>query len=155
MKRAVMFRATAHAQDFLPMSKRDILEFEGCAEAWRSALAAARLSLDDLSFVETHDCFTIAEIIACEDLGFAKRGEGAEYARAGHTARDGSRPINTSGGLKSKGHPVGATGVGQICDIALQVRGEAGELQLARHDLGLAQNLGGSGASAVVTVLGK
>mgnify|MGYP003334706443 CR=1 FL=1 len=136
-------------------AKQDITTFAAVRRAAERAYRMAGVDANDIQFAELHDCFTIAEIIACEDLGFAKRGEGAEYARAGHTARDGSRPINTSGGLKSKGHPVGATGVGQICDVALQVRGEAGELQLSRHDLGLAQNLGGSGASAVVTVLGK
>ena len=136
-------------------AKQDITTFAAVRRAAERAYRMAGVDANDIQFAELHDCFTIAEIIACEDLGFAKRGEGAEYARAGHTARDGSRPINTSGGLKSKGHPVGATGVGQICDVALQVRGEAGELQLPRNDLGLAQNLGGSGASAVVTVLGK
>jgi len=100
-----------------------------------------------------HDCFTIAEIIATEDLGFVEKGQGGPYASAGCTALNGSRPVNTSGGLKSKGHPVGATGVAQICDVVLQLRGEAGERQIKKHSLGLAQNLGGSGATAVVTVL--
>ena len=89
-----------------------------------------------------------------EDLGFVKPGEGGPYALSGKTCLNGERPVNASGGLKSKGHPVGATGVGQICDIVMQIRGDAGELQLARHSLGLAENLGGSGATAVVTVLG-
>jgi acetyl-CoA C-acetyltransferase len=101
-----------------------------------------------------HDCFTIAEILATEDLGFVKKGEGGPFALAGCTRLNGKVPINASGGLKSKGHPVGATGVGQICDLLIQLRGEAGERQLARHSIGLAQNLGGSGATAVVTILG-
>jgi len=101
-----------------------------------------------------HDCFTIAEIIATEDLGFVAKGEGGPYALEGRTCLKGERPVNASGGLKAKGHPVGATGVGQICDVVTQLRGDAGELQVARHSLGLAQNLGGSGATAVVTILG-
>jgi len=114
----------------------------------------AHVSARDIEFAEVHDCFTIAEIIATEDLGFVKKGEGGWYALEGRTCLRAERPINASGGLKAKGHPVGATGVGQICDVALQIRGGAGELQLDRHSLGLAQNLGGSGATAVVTVMG-
>ncbi|MEO8131796.1 MAG: thiolase domain-containing protein, partial [Bryobacteraceae bacterium] len=97
---------------------------------------------------------TIAEIIAIEDLGFVEKGQGGFYSLAGHTCLSGERPINTSGGLKSKGHPVGATGVAQICDVALQIRGEAGERQVKRNQIGLAQNLGGSGATCVVSILG-
>ncbi|HUJ49127.1 MAG TPA: hypothetical protein VLW25_02985, partial [Bryobacteraceae bacterium] len=85
---------------------------------------------------------------------FVKKGEGGPYALAGKTCLKGELPVNTSGGLKAKGHPVGATGVGQICDVAQQIRGEAGERQIARNQLGLAQNLGGSGATSVVTILG-
>ncbi len=96
-----------------------------------------------------------AEIIATEDLGFVKKGEGGPYAASGATARTGERPVNTSGGLKSKGHPVGATGVAQLCDLVLQLRGEAGERQVTNAGLGLAQNLGGSGATCVVTILGR
>ena len=83
-----------------------------------------------------HDCFTIAEILAIEDLGFVEKGEGGPYSLAGKTCIQGERPVNTSGGLKAKGHPVGATGVGQICDVAQQIRGEAGERQVARNQLG-------------------
>jgi acetyl-CoA C-acetyltransferase len=114
----------------------------------------ARIGPADIQVAELHDCFTIAEIIATEDLGFVKTGEGGPYALSGATCIAGARPVNTSGGLKSKGHPVGATGVGQICDIVQQLRGEAGERQVPRHSVGLAQNLGGSGATAVVTILG-
>jgi acetyl-CoA acetyltransferase len=102
---------------------------------------------------ELHDCFTIAEIVASEDLGFTEKGQGGPFAAAGCTSMTGRIPINTSGGLKSKGHPVGATGVGQICDIVMQLRGDAGERQVARHRIGLTQNLGGSGATCVVTIL--
>jgi len=134
--------------------KDDITAFKAVREAGEKAYKMAGLSAADIQFAEMHDCFTIAEIIACEDLGFVKKGDGGKYALEGCTALTGPRPVNTSGGLKAKGHPVGATGVGQICDIAIQIRGEAGERQIARHEIGLAQNLGGSGATAVVTILG-
>ena len=113
------------------------------------------MSARDIQFAEVHDCFTIAEILAFEDLGFVEKGEGGPYTQAGCTALTGARPVNASGGLKSKGHPVGATGVAQIFDLAQQIRGEAGERQIARHSLGLAQNLGGSGATCVVSILGE
>jgi acetyl-CoA C-acetyltransferase len=114
----------------------------------------ARVAPSEVELAELHDCFTIAEIVACEDLGFVPKGDGGRFAADGQTALTGTLPVNTSGGLKSKGHPVGATGVGQICDLVLQIRGEAGERQVPRHNIGLAQNLGGSGATAVVTILG-
>lgn len=134
--------------------KADITTFTAVAAAARKAYKMAGVTASDIQFAELHDCFTIAEIIATEDLGFVKKGEGGPYAASGQTRLDGERPINTSGGLKSKGHPVGATGTGQICDVVSQIRGEAGELQLTRNRLGLAENLGGSGATAVVTILG-
>ena len=115
----------------------------------------AGLTARDMQFAELHDCFTIAEIVAMEDLGFVERGRGGFFTADGATRRDGAMPINASGGLKSKGHPVGATGVAQICDLVQQIRCEAGERQLKRHSVGLAQNLGGSGATCVVTILGE
>jgi acetyl-CoA C-acetyltransferase len=134
--------------------KDDITTFQSLRRAADKAYAMAGVTANDIQFAEVHDCFTIAEILATEDLGFVRKGEGGPYALSGATCLHGARPVNASGGLKSKGHPVGATGVGQICDVALQIRGEAGELQLKKHDIGLAQNLGGSGATCVVTVLG-
>jgi len=134
--------------------KDDITTFRAVAEAARKAYKMAGVEAKDIQFAEVHDCFTIAEIIATEDLGFGEKGQGGPYVLAGKTCLHGERPVNTSGGLKSKGHPVGATGVAQICDVVTQIRGEAGERQIDRHELGLAQNLGGSGATAVVTVLG-
>src|SRR5690606_10853273 len=92
MRRAIAFRANEHVQDFLPMSKRDILLFEGCEEAWGRALKNAGVTLDDLSFVETHDCFTIAELIEYEAMGLASRGEGARLEMEGYTAKDGKLP---------------------------------------------------------------
>ena len=154
MGKAVVFRAAEQVNDFLPLSRRDITLFEGAALAWRKALAAARLSLDDLSLVETHDCFTIAELIEYEAMGLTPPGEGARAIAEGWTEKSGRLPVNPSGGLKSKGHPVGATGVAQSCDLVAQMRCEAGERQIPRHSLGLAENLGGSGASCMVTILG-
>ncbi len=136
-------------------AKADITTFEAVKRAAEKAYKMAGVTAADIEFAELHDCFTIAEIVASEDLGFVEKGQGGPYVLAGCTALNGVRPVNTSGGLKSKGHPVGATGVGQICDVAQQIRGEAGERQLSRNSLGLAQNLGGSGATAVVTILGK
>jgi len=134
--------------------KDDITTFKAVVEAGKKAYKMAGVGPNDIQFAEVHDCFTIAEIIAGEDLGFVKKGDGGPYVQQGCTALNGPRPVNTSGGLKSKGHPVGATGVGQICDVVQQIRGDAGERQIARHEIGLAQNLGGSGATAVVTILG-
>src|ERR1700690_2195673 len=105
MTRAVSFRATAHVQDFLPLGKRDILRFEGCALAWKKALGDARLQLTDLSFAETHDCFTIAELMEYEAMGLAAAGRGADLIKDGTTTMDGKLPVNPSGGLKAKGHP--------------------------------------------------
>ena len=145
----------AQTSDYVALDQKDdITTFRAVVAAAQKAYKMAGVTAQDIQFAELHDCFTIAEIIATEDLGFVKKGEGGPYALAGCTRLTGPLPINTSGGLKSKGHPVGATGVGQICDLVYQLRGEAGERQLARHSLGLAQNLGGSGATAVVTVLG-
>jgi acetyl-CoA C-acetyltransferase len=121
--------------------------------AAKQAYAHAGLGPRDIDVAELHDCFTIAEIVASEDLGFIEKGQGGPFATAGCTAINGSIPINTSGGLKSKGHPVGATGVGQICDIVQQLRGDAGSRQVRKHRIGLAQNLGGSGATCVVSIL--
>jgi acetyl-CoA C-acetyltransferase len=133
--------------------KADITTFIAVQQAAQKAYKMAGVTAKDIQFAELHDCFTIAEIVAMEDLGFVEKGQGGPYVLEGRTCLKGERPINTSGGLKSKGHPVGATGVAQICDVALQIRGEAGERQVAQHSLGLAQNLGGSGATAVVTIL--
>ena len=145
----------AQASDYVALDeKADITTFPAVRRAGERAYALAGIGPEGVDFAELHDCFTIAEIIASEDLGFCKRGEGGPYAFNGCTLRGGPRPINTSGGLKAKGHPVGATGVSQICDLVKQIRGEAGELQIPRARVGLAENLGGSGATCVVTILG-
>jgi acetyl-CoA C-acetyltransferase len=153
MKKAVAFRAAEHVQDFLPMSKRDILKFEGCAVAWQRALTRAGLSLGDLSFVETHDCFTIAELIEYEAMGLTKEGEGATAIKEGWTQKDGKLPVNPSGGLKAKGHPIGATGVSMHALTAMQLTGEAGDLQVRGADLGGIFNMGGTSVANYVSIL--
>jgi acetyl-CoA C-acetyltransferase len=153
MKRAVAFRATAHAQDFLPMSKRDIIRFEGCAEAWRRALTQAGIQLSDLSFVETHDCFTIAELIEYEAMGLTPPGQGAVAVKEGWTNRDGKLPVNPSGGLKAKGHPIGATGVSMHALSAMQLCEEAGGIQVKSPVLGGIFNMGGAAVANYVSVL--
>ena len=155
MRRAVAFRANEHVQDFLPMSKRDILLFEGCEVAWARALKSAGVTLDDLSFVETHDCFTIAELIEYEAMGLAKRGEGAKIALSGETAKDGRLPVNPSGGLKSKGHPIGATGVSMHVLSAMQLTGEAGGIQVPGAKLGGIFNMGGAAVANYVSILDR
>ncbi|MFB9983331.1 acetyl-CoA acetyltransferase [Mesorhizobium kowhaii] len=155
MRRAVAFRANEHVQDFLPMSKRDILTFEGCEQAWTRALKNAGVTLDDLSFVETHDCFTIAELIEYEAMGLAKPGEGAKLAMSGETARDGRLPVNPSGGLKAKGHPIGATGVSMHVLTAMQLVGEAGGIQVPGAKLGGIFNMGGAAVANYVSILDR
>jgi acetyl-CoA C-acetyltransferase len=153
MSRAVAFKGMAHVQDFLPMSKRDILKFEGCALAWRKALDQAGIVLADLSFAETHDCFTIAELIEYEAMGLTGEGDGARAIREGWTTKDGKLPINPSGGLKSKGHPIGATGVSMHALSAMQLMGEAGDMQIAGARLGGIFNMGGAAVANYVSVL--
>ena len=151
--KAVAFRATAHVQDFLPMAKRDILKFEGCSVAWQRALADAGIALGDLSFVETHDCFTIAELIEYEAMGLTKEGQGAIAIKEGWTQKDGKLPVNPSGGLKAKGHPIGATGVSMHAMTAMQLTGQAGELQLKNARLGGIFNMGGTAVANYVSIL--
>ncbi|MBS8261511.1 acetyl-CoA acetyltransferase [Roseibium polysiphoniae] len=153
MKKAVAFRSTAHVQDFLPMSKRDILQFEGCSKAWGQALGDAGLTLEDLSFVETHDCFTIAELIEYEAMGLTKEGEGSRAILEGWTEMDGKLPVNPSGGLKAKGHPIGATGVSMHVLTAMQLLGEAGDIQVKDAELGGIFNMGGAAVANYVSVL--
>ena len=153
LKKAVAFRAAEHVQDFLPMSKRDILKFEGCAVAWQRSLANAGLSLEDLSFVETHDCFTVAELIEYEAMGLTKEGQGAIAIKEGWTQKDGKLPVNPSGGLKAKGHPIGATGVSMHALTAMQLTGTAGDLQVADATVGGIFNMGGTSVANYVSIL--
>jgi len=153
MKKAVAFRGLAHAQDFLPMSKRDILKFEGCSVAWGKALAAAGVSLSDLDFVETHDCFTVAELIEYEAMGLVPEGQGARAILEGWTTKEGKLPVNPSGGLKSKGHPIGATGVSMHVMTSMQLTGQAGGMQIPGAELAGIFNMGGAAVANYVSVL--
>jgi acetyl-CoA C-acetyltransferase len=151
--KAVAFRAAAHVQDFLPMSRRDVLKLEGCAEAWRRALAQAGIALGDLSLAEVHDCFTIAELIEYEAMGLVPEGEGARAIAEGWTAKDGRLPINPSGGLKAKGHPIGATGVSMHALCAMQLCGAAGDMQVKDARLAGLFNMGGTAVANYVSIL--
>ncbi len=151
--RAVFFRAAVQVNDFLPLSKRSRTSFEGARMAWAKAYAQAGMAVDDLSFVETHDCFTIAEMLEYEAMGLAKEGQGASIIDEGVSARDGRLPINPSGGLKSKGHPIGATGVSQHVMAAMQLCGEAGDMQLKTADTAGVFNMGGAAVANYVSVL--
>jgi len=153
MRKAVVFRAAEHVQDFLPMSRRDVLKFEGCAEAWKRALARAGIALGDLSFAETHDCFTIAELIEYEAMGLTREGEGARAVAEGWTQKDGRLPVNPSGGLKAKGHPIGATGVSMHALAAMQLCGAAGDMQVKDARLGGIFNMGGTAVANYVSIL--
>ncbi len=149
----VCVRGVAQASDRLALDeKEDISTFPAVRAAGEKAFRAAGVRPKDIDVAEIHDCFTIAEIIALEDLGFVERGRGGPATLEGYTALDGEKPVNTSGGLKSKGHPVGATGVAQICEVVEQIRGECGERQVKHARTGLIENLGGSGATCVVSV---
>jgi len=153
LNKAIVFRAAEHVQDFLPMSRRDVLKFEGCALAWQRALAQAGIRLKDLSFAEVHDSFTIAELIEYEAMGLAPEGQGARVVADGIVAKDGSLPINPSGGLKAKGHPIGATGVSMHALAAMQLSGTAGDMQVKNAKLGGIFNMGGSAVANYVSIL--
>jgi acetyl-CoA C-acetyltransferase len=153
MPRAIRFRGAAHVNEMLPLSRRDPTRFEGGALAWQQALEAADVKLGDLSFVETHDCFTIAELIEYEAMGLVPEGQGARAVLEGWTAADGRLPINRSGGLKAKGHPIGATGVSMHVIAAMQLAGEAGAMQLPKADLGGVFNMGGAAVANYVSIL--
>ncbi len=153
LDKAVAFRAAAHVQDFLPMSRRDVVRFEGCAEAWRRALAQAGVALRDLSLVETHDCFTVAELIEYEAMGLVPEGRGADAIKSGLTERNGPLPVNPSGGLKAKGHPIGATGVSMHALCAMQLCGSAGGFQVKGARLAGLFNMGGAAVANYVSIL--
>ncbi len=153
MGKAIRFRAAVQVNDFLPISKRDITRFEGAAEAWRRALQDADLKLEDFSFVESHDCFTVAELLEYEAMGLTKPGEGARAVLEGWTAKDGKLPVNPSGGLKAKGHPIGATGVSMHAIAAMQLAGQAGAMQLPKADRAGVFNMGGAAVANYVSIL--
>jgi len=151
--KAIRFKAAVQVNDYLPLSRRDPTAFEGGALAWQQALAKAEIGLSDLSFVETHDCFTIAELLEYEAMGLTAQGEGKRAILEGWTRKDGRLPINRSGGLKSKGHPIGATGVSMHIMAAMQLTGTAGDMQLPKADIGGVFNMGGAAVANYVSVL--
>ena len=153
MKKAVVFRARSHVNEFLPMSRRDMTFFDGAAQAWAGALKEGRLTLDDLSLVETHDCFTVAELMEYEAMGLAPKGQGARAIAEGWTQKDGKLPVNPSGGLKAKGHPIGATGVSMHIMAAMQTRSEAAGMQVEGARLAGIFNMGGAGVANYVSIL--
>ncbi len=145
---------TGHATDTIALHDRaDMTTLAATTSAAEQAYKMSGKGPRDIDFAEVHDCFTIAEIIVSESLGFFERGKGGPAVEAGETAIGGRIPINASGGLKSKGHPVGATGIAQIVEIVEQFRGECGERQVKNAKVALAQNMGGSGGSSLVHIL--
>ena len=152
-ERSISFKARVQMNDLMPMSKRDKTEFRGAALSWKKALSDAQINLMDLSFVETHDCFTIAELIEYEAMGLTQRGEGYKVLEEGTVYKDGKLPINPSGGLKAKGHPVGATGVSQHVMACMQLAGEAKDMQITNASLGGIFNMGGSAVANYVSIL--
>ena len=152
-EKAISFKARVQMNDLMPMSKRDKTEFRGAALSWKKALSDAQVNLMDLSFVETHDCFTIAELIEYEAMGLTQRGEGYKVLEEGTVYKDGKLPINPSGGLKAKGHPVGATGVSQHVMACMQLVGEAKDMQIKDASLGGIFNMGGSAVANYVSIL--
>jgi len=152
-KKAVVFRARNQVNDYLPMSKRDMTYLTGCQKAWEGAFDKAGMTLEDLDLVETHDCFTIAELMQYEAMGLTAPGEGAKAALEGWTQKDGKLPVNASGGLKAKGHPIGATGVSMHVLTAMQVRGEAGGIQVDGAKVGGVFNMGGAAVANYCSIL--
>jgi acetyl-CoA C-acetyltransferase len=149
----IRWRSRTQVNDFMPMSRRDPTWFEGSAQAWQRGLDAAGAKLSDLSFIELHDCFTIAELLHYEAMGLAPRGEGARPALDGSTRKGGALPVNPSGGLKSKGHPIGATGVSQHVMAAMQLSRTAGDMRVEGAKLGAVFNMGGSAVANYLSVL--
>ncbi|MDT7891452.1 MAG: thiolase domain-containing protein [Thermoproteota archaeon] len=145
---------SGHSNDHSSIiEKEDITEIKGIRIAAREALEQANLTINDIDVFELHDCFTIAEIIEYEELGFTEKGKGGKLVEKGITDLNGEYPSNPSGGLKAKGHPVGATGIAQIYELYLQLRNEAGQRQVKGAKIGLAQNMGGSGLTHFVTIV--
>jgi acetyl-CoA C-acetyltransferase len=150
---AVRWRSRSQVNDFLPLSRRDPTRFEGAALAWKKGLAEAQLGLDDLGFVETHDCFTVAEMLEYEAMGLAPHGQGARVILDGHSRKDGKLPVNPSGGLKARGHPIGATGVSQHVMAAMQLSGTAQDMQIAGARIGAVFNMGGAAVANYLSIL--
>lgn len=154
--RSIKIIGSALATDHISLIQReDLTSFKAAKVAAQKAYKEAKVSPQDLDVLEVHDCFTIAEILAMEDLGICKPGVSRDWIKNGRTKIDGDLPINPSGGLKATGHPIGTTGVSQICEITKQLRGEAGKYQVKKARIGLAHNVGGVGGTATVHILRK
>ena len=153
LQHAARLRASTQVNDLLPMSRRDMTFLDGCARAWQGSLQAAGMTLNDLDLVETHDCFTMAELMQYEAMGLTERGRGAQAALGGWTAKDGKLPVNVSGGLKAKGHPIGATGVSMHALAAMQVLGEAGDMQVSGASVAGVFNMGGAGVANYCSII--
>jgi acetyl-CoA C-acetyltransferase len=151
--RAIRFRATAHVNDILPLSRRDAVAFDGARRAWGKALDQAGVTVGDLSLAELHDCFTIAELIQYEAMGLTAPGQGHVAVREGWTEKTGKLPANPSGGLKSKGHPIGATGVSMHILASMQLMGEAGDMQIPDASLAGVYNMGGAAVANFCSIL--
>lgn len=153
MQRAIAFRARVQANDIMALSRRDVLEFRGARLAWQAGLQAAGVGLGDLSLVESHDCFTVAEMLEYEAMGLAAPGEGYRVIREGISRKEGRLPVNPSGGLKSKGHPIGATGVSMHVMAAMQLTGDAGEMQIPGATMAGVFNMGGAAVTNYVSIM--
>ncbi|MEZ5883904.1 MAG: acetyl-CoA acetyltransferase [Paracoccaceae bacterium] len=153
MQRAIAFRARVQANDIMALSRRDVLEFRGARLAWQAGLEAAGVGLGDLSLVESHDCFTVAEMLEYEAMGLAAPGEGYRVIREGISRKEGRLPVNPSGGLKSKGHPIGATGVSMHVMAAMQLTGDAGEMQIPGATMAGVFNMGGAAVTNYVSIM--
>ena len=152
-KPVVKIIGSGHATDTIALSSRkDVTWLEATYQAAKKAYSMANKEPKDINLMEVHDCFTIAEICVTEALGVVEKGKGGEAVELGKTSLEGKIPVNTSGGLKAKGHPVGATGVAQVVEIVKQLRGEAGARQVKGARIGLTQNMGGSGGSTLVHI---
>ena len=152
----IYIKATAQASDTIALHDRmDITTLDATVIAANRAYSMAKLKPEDIDVVEVHDCFTIAEICAIEDLGFAEKGKGGIVTANGETSIGGRIPVNTSGGLKACGHPVGATGIKQAVEIVTQLRGDAGRRQVEGASYGMTHNVGGSGATAVIHIFSR
>jgi len=153
LPRAIRFRARSHTNEPLALSRREITRFDGARRAWEQAFATSGVTLDDLSLVETHDCFTVAELLEYEAMGLTEPGQGSRAIREGWTAKDGRLPVNPSGGLKSKGHPIGATGVSMHVMAAMQLMGDAGGMQIPDAELAGVFNMGGAAVASYASIL--
>lgn len=150
----VVITGVGAATDTIALAQRkDLLKLESVRLSIERALKMANRKIEDVDFAEVHDCFTIAELMIMEAMGLVKEGQSGKAVEEGMTALDGKFPINPSGGLKAKGHPVGATGVAQVCEVVTQLRGEAGKRQIKNARIGMTQNMGGSGASSIAHIL--